>query len=85
MYVCVYYLIYWVWWFTQLLMYSVGSYKSWTGSTRTASAGRINPDRLHVMLETVADLKLNWLLILRGVTDHVSTFLLRILTVAIPS
>ena len=38
------------------------------------------------MPETVADLKLNWLLILRGVANHVSPFLcLRILTVGIRS
>ena len=49
MYVCMYVcivLFYWVWWFAQLLMYSVGRYKSWTRSTRTASPGRNNPDRL---------------------------------------
>ena len=39
---------------------------------------------VHVMPVTVADLKLNWLLILRVVANHVSPFLcLRILTVSI--
>ena len=41
---------------------------------------------VHVMPETVVDLKLNWPLILRGVTKEVSPFLcLRTLTVGFPS
>ena len=40
---------------------------------------------VHVMPETVVDLKLNWPLILRGVTKEVSPFLcLRTLTVGVP-
>ena len=41
---------------------------------------------VHVMPETVVDLKLNWLLILRGVTKEASPFLcLQTLTVGVPS
>ena len=41
---------------------------------------------VHVMPETAVDLKLNWLLILRGVTKEVSPFLcLQTLTVGVPS
>ena len=40
---------------------------------------------VHVMPETVVDLKLNWPLILRGVTKEVSPFLcFRTLTVGVP-
>ena len=40
---------------------------------------------VHVTPETVVDLKLNWLLILRGVTKEVSPFLcFRTLTVGVP-
>ena len=41
---------------------------------------------VHVMPESVVDLKLNWLFILRGVTKEVSPVLrLRTLTVGVPS